>query len=305
MGMYSTHKDMNIIEIRKNDVFLSVSRGFLVVKSNNEEVRKEPLADIDTIIVSGFGISYSHNLCIRLCEMNIPLILCGTNYVPAGYLISHCSNYEFTGRMNVQLDASEPLKKRIWQSIIKKKVKHQRCVLLENGDHARDFIKLIEKVRSGDPDNIEAQAAVRYWKRVFGKSFKRDFDEPGINAFLNFGYAIIRSCAIRYCIAFGLLPSIGLHHHNKLNPYCLADDIIEPYRPYVDRKILTMHVGNEVVIKPLHKKEIADLYNERFIMDGKRLTLDHCMKQTVLSLVQSFKEKKNKIQFPEFYDKRS
>jgi len=296
---------MNIIEIRKNDVFLSISRGFLVIKGNKEGIRKEPLADIDTIIVSGFGISYSHNLFIRLCEMNIPLILCGKNYIPVGYLISHCSNYEFTGRMNIQLDASEPLKKRIWQTIIKKKIRNQRYVLIDNGDPAKDFRKLIEKVRSGDPDNIEAQAAVRYWKRIFGKAFTRDFDEPGINSFLNFGYAIIRSCAIRYCIAFGLLPSIGLHHHNKLNPYCLADDIIEPYRPFVDRKIFTMHVGNEDELNPLHKKELADLCNERFIMDDKRLTLEHCMKQTVISLVRSFKEKKNVIQFPDFYDKRT
>ncbi|MBN2017421.1 MAG: type II CRISPR-associated endonuclease Cas1 [Candidatus Cloacimonetes bacterium] len=296
---------MNILEIKTNDIFLSISRGFIVVKCKREEVRKEPLADIDAIIVSGFGIRYSHNLCVRLCEMNIPLILCGKNYIPVGYLISHCSNYEFTGRMNIQLDASEALKKRIWQTIIKKKIRNQRCVLLDNGDYAKDFAKLIEKVRSGDPDNIEAQAAVRYWKRVFGKAFNRDFDEPGINAFLNFGYAIIRSCAIRYCIAFGLLPSIGLHHHNKLNPYCLADDIIEPYRPFVDRKIFTMHVGNEDELNPLHKKELADLCNERFIMDGKRLTLEHCMKQTVISLVRSFKEKKNTIQFPEFYDKRT
>lgn len=305
MGIFPIHEDMNILEIKTNDIFLSISRGFIVVKCKREEVRKEPLADIDAIIVSGFGIRYSHNLCVRLCEMNIPLILCGKNYIPVGYLISHCSNYEFTGRMNIQLDASEALKKRIWQTIIKKKIRNQRCVLLDNGDYAKDFAKLIEKVRSGDPDNIEAQAAVRYWKRVFGKAFNRDFDEPGINAFLNFGYAIIRSCAIRYCIAFGLLPSIGLHHHNKLNPYCLADDIIEPYRPFVDRKIFTMHVGNEDELNPLHKKELADLCNERFIMDGKRLTLEHCMKQTVISLVRSFKEKKNTIQFPEFYDKRT
>jgi len=237
--------------------------------------------------------------------MNIPLILCGKNYIPAGYLISYCSNYEFTGRMNLQLDASEPLKKRLWQTIIKKKIQNQRRVLIDNGDHAKDFIKLNEKVRSGDPDNIEAQAAARYWKRIFGKDFKRDFYEPGINAFLNFGYAIIRSCAIRYCIAFGLLPALGLHHHNKLNPYCLADDIIEPYRPYVDRKILTMHVDNDDELKTLHKKELADLCNERFDMDDKKLTLEHCMKHTVLSLVNSFKEKKNRIQFPGFYDKRS
>lgn len=296
---------MKIVEITRNNIYLSVYRGFLLIKEKTEEIGKEPLADIDSIIVSGFGISYSHNLLVKLCELNIPLIICGNNFMPAGYLLSHCANYEHTGRLNFQLECSLPLKKNLWQSIIKKKIKNQRHVLNEVGDEAKDFARMIDKVKSGDPNNIEAQVAARYWKRVFGRQFRRDFEMPGINSFLNFGYAIVRSCAARYLIACGLVPSIGLHHYNKLNPFCLADDIMEPFRPYVDRKIIEMKVKEVTELTSAGKKELAKLLNERFIMEKEKLTLDNCIKQTVLSLLSSFKYKMNMIKFPEFYDQRS
>ena len=296
---------MKIIEINKNNVYLCIYRGFLQIKKGTEELGREPLADIDSIIVSGFSIRYSHNMLAKLCELNIPLIICGDNFMPVGYLLSYCANYEHTGRLIFQIECSLPLKKRLWQSIIKKKITNQKLVLNELGDEAKDFSRMVGKVRSGDPDNLEAQAAVRYWKRAIGIQFCRDFKLPGINSFLNFGYAIIRSCTARYIVACGLIPSIGLHHHNKLNPFCLADDIMEPFRPYVDRKIIEMKVNGSMELTPANKKELANLLNERFVMVQERLTLDNCIKQTVLSLLNSFKYKINMIKFPEFYDKRS
>ncbi len=296
---------MKIVEINKNNVYLSIYHGFLQIKQKSEEIGREPLADIDSIIVSGFGISYSHNLLAKLCELNIPLIICGNNFMPTGYLLSHCANYEHTGRLNFQLECSLPLKKGLWQSIIKKKITNQMNVLNEVGDEAKDFSRLIDKVRSGDPENIEAQAAARYWQRIFGRQFRRNFEMPGINSFLNFGYAIVRSCAARNLTACGLVSGIGLHHHNKLNPFCLADDIMEPFRPYVDRKIIEMKVKEVMELTSACKKELANLLNERFLMEKERLTLDNCIKQTVLSLLSSFKYKMNMIKFPEFYDQRT
>jgi len=296
---------MKIVEINRNNSYLSIYHGFLQIKEKGDEISREPLADIDSIIVSGFGISYSHNLLAKLCELNIPLIICSNNFMPAGYLISYCDNYEHTGRLKYQLECSLPLKKNLWQLIIKKKINNQKLVLNEVGDEAIDFIRLREKVRSGDPDNIEAQAASKYWKRVFGRQFKRNFEMPGINSFLNFGYAIIRSCTARYLIASGLVPSIGLHHHNKLNPFCLADDVMEPFRPYVDRKVIEMKVKEVNELTPHGKQQLASLLNERFEMGKEKLTLDYCIKQTVLSLLSSFKYKMNMIKFPEFYDQRS
>jgi len=296
---------MKIIEINKNNCYLSIYHGFLQIKEKSEVISREPLADIDSIIVSGFGISYSHNLLAKLCELNIPLIICGNNFMPAGYLLSHCANYEHTGRLNFQLECSLPLKKGLWQSIIKRKITNQMHVLNEAGDEAKDFVRFAEKVRSGDPDNIEAQAAVKYWKRIFGHQFRRDFEMPGINSFLNFGYAVVRSCVARNLIACGLVPGIGLHHHNKLNPFCLADDIMEPFRPYVDRKIIEMKVKEVMELTSARKKELANLLNARFKMEKEKLTLDNCIKQTVLSLLSSFKYKMNMMKFPEFYDQRS
>ena len=296
---------MKIVEINKNNSYLSIYHGFLQIKDKDDEISREPMSDIDSIIVSGFGISYSHNLLAKLCELNIPLIICGNNFMPCGYLLSHCANYEHTGRLNYQLECSLPLKKNLWQSIIKMKISNQRNVLNEMNDEAKDFSRLIDKVRSGDPDNIEAQAAAKYWKRVFGRQFKREFDAPGINSFLNFGYAVLRSCVARYLIACGLVPSIGLHHHNKLNPFCLADDVMESFRPYVDRKVIEMKVKDMMELTSNGKKELANLLNERFVMDKEKLTLDNCIKQSILSLLSSFKYKINMIKFPEFYDQRS
>lgn len=296
---------MKIVEINQNNIYLSIYHGFLQIKEKGDEISREPLADIDSIIVSGFGISYSHNLLAKLCEMNIPLIICGNNFMPAGYLLSHCANYEHTGRLNYQLECTLPLKKSLWQTIIKMKISNQRLVLNELKDEAKDFSRLIEKVRSGDPDNIEAQAAAKYWKRVFGRQFKREYDAPGINSYLNFGYSILRSCTARYLIACGLVPSIGLHHHNKLNPFCLADDVMESFRPYVDRKVIEMKVKDMMELTSNGKKELANLLNERFVMDKENLTLDYCIRQTVLSLLSSFKYKMNMLKFPEFHDQRS
>ncbi len=295
---------MKIVEINRKNSYLSIYHGFLQIKEKGDQINREPLSDIDSIIVSGFGISYSHNLLARLCEMNIPLIICGNNFMPSGYLLSNCGNYEHTGRLNYQIECSLPLKKSLWQKIIKKKIKNQRFVLNEMGDDAKDFERIIDKVRSGDPDNLEAQAAFRYWKRVFGRQFKRDFELPGINSYLNFGYAIVRSCTARFLIACGLVPSIGLHHHNKLNPFCLADDVMEPFRPYVDRKIVEMKVKEVNKLTSQGKKQLAELLNDRFMFEKERLTLDNCIKKTVLSLLSSLKYKMNMIKFPEFYDKQ-
>lgn len=296
---------MKIVEVNRNDIYLCVNRGFLVLKHRDEELSREPLDSIDALLVAGFGISYSHNLLGRLCELNIPLIICGNNFMPAGYLISYTANYEHAGRFYLQLESTIPHRKRLWQSLIKEKIKNQGLVLNLVNDKAKDFIKLAQKVKSGDSENMEAQAASRYWRRLLGSEFRRNFDEPGINSFLNYGYAILRSTVARYLVATGLVPALGLHHHNKLNPFCLADDVMEPFRPFVDRKIIQLGISNEMELTTPFKRELSNLLNERFLMNNERVTLEMCIKQTVQSLFRSFQEKSNCLVFPAFYDKRT
>jgi CRISP-associated protein Cas1 len=290
---------MKIIDISRNNIHLSVFRGFLVLKENNKEL-KEPIADIGSIIVSGFGISYSHNLLARLCELNIPLIICGNNYMPAGYLISYCNNYKLAGRMQLQTEASLPLKKNVWKSIIKQKVLHQQIVLNNFSDPAKDFKYMFKRVKSGDSENIEAQAAAKYWQRLFGKDFRRDFEEPGKNAFLNFGYAIIRSCTARNIIGCGLSPALGLHHCNKLNAFCLADDLMEPYRQYVDVVVKQIDPAKSDELKPEYKKELSSILEMRVSAAEEKYSVAVCIQKTAQSLVNSFKTKGDMIFYPDF-----
>ena len=291
---------MKIVEISQSGVHLKLYHGFMVVHKDKEEIGREPISDIDCMLVYGYGVTYSHNLLVKFCEVNIPIILCGNNFMPIGFVMSTNANYERKTRLQEQIHVTLPFSKKLWQTLIKEKIRNQQIVL-ENADaEAKDFTYLITKVRSGDIENVEATAARKYWKRLFGKDFKRDFDLGGINSFLNFGYAILRSCVARYLIATGLDASLGLHHKNKLNTFCLADDMMEPFRPFVDNKILQMKICNADVLSPIHKKELASFLDERYVMRNETLSLQNCIKESVFSLLASYRLKKDHLKFPEF-----
>jgi len=291
---------MKIVEISQSGVHLKLYHGFIVIQKGGEEISREPIDDIDCLLVYGYGLTYSHNLLVRLCDVNIPIILCSNNFMPIGFVMSTNANYERKTRLQEQINVTLPFSKKLWQTLIKEKIRNQQIVL-ENADaDAKDFAYLIKKVRSGDIENVEAVAARKYWKRLFGKDFKRDFDLGGINSFLNFGYAILRSCVARYLVATGLETSLGLHHKNKLNTFCLADDMMEPFRPFVDNKILEMKICNADVLTPKYKKELASFLDNRFLMKNEKLSLQNCIKETVFSLLASYRSKKDHLRFPEF-----
>lgn len=291
---------MKLVEISQSGVHLKLYRGFMVVQKSREEIGREPIDDIDCLLVYGYGVTYSHNLLVKFCEVNIPIILCSGNFMPVGFVMSTNANYERKTRLLEQINVTLPFSKKLWQTLIKEKIRNQQIVL-ENADaETKDFTYLIAKVRSGDIDNVEAVAARRYWKRLFGEDFKRDFDLGGINSFLNFGYAILRSCVARYLIASGLDSSLGLHHKNKLNTFCLADDMMESFRPFVDNKILQMKICDKDVLSPKHKKELAGFMDDRFLLNGVNLSLQYCIKKSVLSLLSSYRSKQDHLKFPKF-----
>lgn len=291
---------MKIIEISQSGIHLKLHRGFMIVQKSGEELGREPIDDIDCLLVYGYGLTYSHNLLVKFCEINIPIVLCSNNFMPIGFLMSANANYERKTRLQEQIDVSLPFSKKLWQTLIKEKIRNQQIVLENAGSETKDFTYLIAKVRSGDIENVEAVAARRYWKRLFGKDFKRDFDLGGINSFLNFGYAILRSCVARYLVATGLEATLGLHHKNKLNTFCLADDIMEPFRPFVDNKILQMGICNTDVLTPKYKKELAGFLDNRYLMKNENLSLQNCIKESVFSLLASYRSKKDHLRFPEF-----
>ena len=226
-----------VVEVATDRRHLSIERGFVVVTEAGVEVGRVALDDIAALIANAHGLTYSNALLVRLASLGIPTVLCGDNHRPAAVAWPVESHHVQTGRMNDQASAGKPLKKRLWTQVVRAKIQAQGATLAAVGAPHEGFQLLSRKVRSGDPDNVEAEAARRYWPLLFGREFRRDRDAGGINSLLNYGYAILRAAVARAVMGAGLHPSLGLMHTNRSNPMVLVDDLMEPFRPTVDREV--------------------------------------------------------------------
>jgi CRISPR-associated protein Cas1 len=226
-----------VVEIETDGRHLAINRGFLVVSEQHNEVGRVPLDDIAAVIANAHGLTYTNNALVELSERGIPIILCGRNHMPAAIVWPVDAHHLQTGRMNDQIAASLPLKKRLWAQLVRAKILAQGAALAAVGAPHGGFFLLSRKVRSGDPDNVEAEAARRYWPLLMGAEFRRDKDGAGANGLLNYGYAVLRAGVARAVMAAGLHPSFGLMHSNRSNPMVLIDDLMEPFRPSVDREV--------------------------------------------------------------------
>ncbi|MGP1252812.1 MAG: type II CRISPR-associated endonuclease Cas1 [Kiloniellales bacterium] len=223
-----------ILEIAEDGRHLAKSRGFLTVNAGGEELGRLPLDDIAAVIASAHGLTYSNSLLVALAERNAPLVLCAANFMPAAFLLSTNGHHEQAGRMLDQAAASKPQRKQLWAQVVRAKIEGQAATLKAAGVRHDGFGLLARKVRSGDPDNVEAQAARRYWPLLFGEDFRRDRTAGGLNALLNYSYTVLRAGTVRAIMGAGLHPSFGLAHRQRGNPFALADDLMEPFRPVAD-----------------------------------------------------------------------
>ena len=229
-----------VVEIATDGRHLSILRGFLVVNEQSEEIGRVPIDDVAAVIANAHGLTYSNNVLVELSSRGIPIVLCGPNHMPAAIVWPVDAHHVQTGRMNDQVAASLPLKKRLWAQLVRAKILAQGSALAAVGAPNGGFHLLSRKVRSGDPDNVEAESARRYWPLMFGPEFRRDKDGDGINGLLNYGYAVLRAGVARSVMATGLHPSFGLMHSNGSNPMVLIDDLMEPFRPTVDREVFRL-----------------------------------------------------------------
>ncbi len=291
-----------IIEIQNDGYYLSAARGFMVIEKKGEtNARKIPLTDIGVLILSGVGCGLSTNLVMRLVEAGAGIVLCGANYHPAALILPVEGHHEQTGRIRQQIGASLPLRKRLWQTIVQSKIRHQAEILSRWAGRDEGLMELARRVGSGDSDNKEAQAARRYWPVLFGPTFRRNSKAGGTNALLNYGYAIIRAQMARSVAACGLHPALGIHHRNDANPFCLVDDLMEPFRPLVDhcvREIVEVRKEPPAELTPDIKRELADVLG--LLLKGKRdiaVAPTHILR-LCQSLVQSFAAKKESLVFP-------
>ena len=299
-----------------NPAYLSLRDAQLVIKlpevvKNNTlpehfkqkvEVTK-PIEDIGVLVLDNKQITVTSGVLEALLENNCAVITCDSKSMPVGLMLPLYGNTTHNERFRHQLDASLPLKKQLWQQTIKVKIENQAAVLKKcAGEEIRCMKVWASDVKSGDSDNMEARAAAYYWKNLFPiNGFTRDREGIPPNNLLNYGYAILRAIVARGLVTSGLLPTLGIHHHNRYNAYCLADDIMEPYRPYVDElvfEIVTSGTDYEVLTKEL-KGKLLTIPTLEVVISGKRSPLMVAVGQTTASLYKCFSGELRKISYPE------
>lgn len=217
--------------------YLHLKHGQLIVEYEQKEVGRVPIEDLGVLILDHPAIVYTQALLVACWESGVVVVVCDGKHMPTAILMPMESHNLHTKVLRAQIAASEPTRKRLWQQIVQAKIAAQGRVLLAVMGDAAPLPQFAKRVRTGDPDNLEAQAARLYWPRLFGKGFRRDPDQDGINSLLNYGYAIVRAAVARALSGAGLHPALGVHHSNQFNPFCLADDAMEPFRPLVDLRV--------------------------------------------------------------------
>lgn len=225
-----------IIEI-SNAANLRLDHSQLTVMREQQIVGTVPIEDLGVLVIDHPAITYSQALLSACFENNVVVVFCDTKHLPCALLLPLAGNSLHAKTLRAQIAAPQPAQKRLWQIIIQNKIKEQAGVLrsLVLDDHP--LPSFAAKVRSGDPENIEAQAARVYWTKLFGPDFRRDRDMNGVNALLNYGYAILRAAVARAIVGSGLSPALGIHHCSQYDDLALADDLMEPLRPLVDLKV--------------------------------------------------------------------
>lgn len=277
-----------IVEIAQDGRHLAAFRGFMTVSEGREELGRVPLADIGAVVVNAHGVTYTNNLLVALAEQGAIMVLCGANHQPVAWVWPMIGHHAQAARMLAQLDATKPLGKRLWQILVRAKVEQQGAVLTALGKAGSGFRLLARQVASGDPANIEAQAARRYWPLLFGEDFRRDRSAPGINGLLNYGYTVLRSATARAVVAAGLHPSLGIHHRHKANDMCLVDDLMEPFRPLVDLLVFRLVASGVDEVSREAKDVLANLTIADMHTAKGVTPLGSCLERLASSLGQAF-----------------
>lgn len=284
--------------------YLKTSNEQLVIEMHDTgEIKTAPIEDIGLLILDHQQITITQGLMAKLLAYNVALITCDNTHHPVGLFLNLEGNTLQSQKFKAQIEASIPLKKQLWQQTIAAKIQNQANLLQRQREEAKFLFELARNVKSGDSENTEAQAAVYYWKTVFPEflAFKRDREGPPPNNLLNYGYAILRATVARALIGSGLLPTLGIFHRNQYNAYCLADDIMEPYRPFVDKvvcDIIRMN-GKFLELGPSMKKQLLGVPAMDVVLDGQKSPLLNAVQRTTASLAKCFEGKSRKILYPE------
>lgn len=282
---------------------LSVAHRQLVVERPDHPAATLPIEDLGVVIVDDARATFTQSVFIELLAAGATVMVTGRDHLPVGMMLPLDAHHVQTERHRAQVEAREPVKKRVWQALVRAKIAQQGEVLTHfTGTHG-GLAPMARRVRSGDPDNLEAQAAQRYWPLLFGSDFRRDRGVEGINALLNYGYAVIRAAVARAVVASGLIPSLGVFHKNRGNPFCLADDLLEPFRPFVDWrvKLISDEAGEQNLSLDDRqiRAQLLSLFNETVTVGERRYPLLLAIHASAASLCRALTEGDLALALPE------
>ncbi len=290
-----------ILDFATEPARLRVKHKQLVVERESKTCRV-PLSEASVIIVSQGQVTFSNSVLTGILEAGGMLVICNRNFLPVGMLLPLTANHVQVERFANQKNASLPTNKRLWQQTVRAKIKHQAAALQFVQNDSGGLGSLISQVKSGDPANVEARAARRYWARLFNDdTFRRNRDLPGLNAILNYGYAVLRAIVARSICASGLHPAIGIHHHNRYSMFPLADDLMEPLRPVIDVEVAAglTHFAQYGNLTPEIKRNILSVLLGRFTCEGAERTLFDISNRISSSLVDVYAGKRKRLLIPD------
>ncbi len=284
-----------------NSAYLKVkNRQLVIVNPENREIKGTvPIEDMALLMLDHPQITLSSLLIDQLMKNTVAVVHCDSRHIPNGLLLPLAGHSELTQRWNTQLNASAPLKKQLWKQTVLGKIENQKRVLQIYGRETEPMNRYMAQTTSGDEQNMEGKAANHYWKHLF-ENFQRHRYGDTPNNYLNFGYAVLRSIVARALVSSGLLPAQGLFHKNKYNPYCLADDIMEPYRPFVDKLIMEYLEENEpgMDLSVEDKRHLLQIATQDVNIDNKTRPLMVAVSTTTASLYKCFTGERRTILYP-------
>lgn len=295
LSIRSAQLEVRLPEVENNST--------LTESFKSSAVKRIPIEDIGVVILDNRQITITQGALGALLDNNVAVISCDEHRMPSGLMMSLSGNTTQSERFRYQIDASLPLKKQLWQQTVQAKILNQASVLhLRRGLNCGNMEAWAKQVKSGDGDNLEGRAAAFYWQNLFGhiNGFRRDREGIAPNNLLNYGYAVLRAVVARALVGSGMLPTLGIHHHNRYNAYCLADDVMEPYRPYVDMLVADIVDGGADCssLTTAIKRELLSIPVVDVVIDGRRSPLMIGVGMTTASLYKCFSGELRKIAYP-------
>lgn len=292
----------NVVEVANNGHYAKLFRGFLLIMRGDKELGRVIIDEMACLLISAEQAILSKPVMVKLAEHGVPVVLCDKSYHPASITLPYNNHYQMTKVMKAQISASKPVNKRLWQSLVSTKISHQYNTLKHIHPHHKSLSviqRMATNVRSGDPNNIEAQAARVYWRALFGSDFRRRTDDKlGINSALNYGYSILRAACARSLVGAGLLPALGIFHSHAGNPFCLADDLLEVYRPVVDRFVSEVGPSSQQTLTSEHKAVLVKLLQYDVEVERKKVTLLSSIQSLAASLTRVYLNEKKCLTMP-------